>query len=173
MSNTVVFCEIPEIEYKEEEFHFIGYPSIHGSVYLAVPQCCLAISTSAKAKDQCWELISLLFSEEVQKQTIISGYIPVTQKAINTFCDMSMYPNDVMDEVLKCYVGNRKPVDQERIEHFLATISMADTVATYDWGVFNIIYDEINSFYSQNRSPKQIAETLEKRLNLYMQENYQ
>jgi len=47
------------------------------------------------------------------------------------------------------------------------------TAATYDWGVFDIIYDEVNSYYSQNRSSEQISETLEKRLTLYMQENYQ
>ena len=55
----------------------------------------------------------------------------------------------------------------------MRTISKADTVATYDYGIFDIIYDEINSYYTQNRSPEQIADTLDERLTLYMQENYQ
>lgn len=172
MSNTIVFCEIPDSK-SSVGFQYIGYPSIHDSVHLAIPQGCLAISTTAKNKDKCWEMISMLLSENAQKQTILSGYIPVTQTAVDTFCDCSMHPDSVTDEVLKSYIGNRKSVEQEAVNLFLETISMADTLATYDWGVFDIIYDEVNSYYSQNRSSEQISETLEKRLTLYMQENYQ
>ena len=172
MSNTTVFCEIPDSK-STTDFHYIGYPSIHGSVHLAIPQSCLAISTTAKNKEKCWEMISMILSEDAQKQTILSGYIPVTQSAVDTFCDITMHPELVTDEVLKSYIGQGKAVEQETMNHFLETISMADTVATYDWGIFDIIYDEVNSYYSQNRSPEQITETLEKRLTLYMQENYQ
>ena len=115
----------------------------------------------------------MLLSDEAQKQTMISGYIPITQNAVDIFCELSMHPESVTDELLKSYVGQRKAVDQETINQFLKTINKADTLATYDWGIFDIIYDEINSYYSQNRSPEQIADTLEKRLTLYMQENYQ
>lgn len=172
MSNTTVFCEIPENE-SATDFQYIGYPSIHGSVHLAIPQSCLAISTTAKNKEKCWEMISMLLSDDAQKQTILSGYIPVTQNAVDTFCEINMHPDSVKDEALKSYIGQGKVVDQDAINRFLQTISMADTVATYDWGIFDIIYDEVNSFYSQRRSPEQIAETLEKRLTLYIQENYQ
>ncbi len=173
MGTDIEFCEIHNTKENEEAFEYIGYPSIHGSVHLAVPECCLAISTTAKNKDKCWEMLSMLLSDEAQKQTMISGYIPVTQEAVDTFCELSMHPESVTDEVLKSYVGQRKAVDQEAINQFLKTINKADTLATYDWGIFDIIYDEINSYYSQNRSPEQIADTLEKRLTLYMQENYQ
>ncbi|MBO4531580.1 MAG: hypothetical protein J5767_13190 [Paludibacteraceae bacterium] len=173
MGTDIKFCEVYNTKDNEEAFEYIGYPSIHGSVHLAVPQCCLAISTTAKNKDKCWEMLSMLLSDEAQKQTMISGYIPVTQEAVDIFCELSMYPEKVTDDVLKSYVGQRKAVDQEVINQFLKTINKADTLATYDWGIFDIINDEINSYYSQNRSPEQIADTLEKRLTLYMQENYQ
>ena len=84
-----------------------------------------------------------------------------------------MHPDSVSDVVLKDYIRNKKAIDQDTLKNFLETISQVDTVATYDWGIFDIIYNEINSYYSQNRSPEQIADTLEKRLTLYMQENYQ
>lgn len=173
MGTDIVFCEVYNTKENEEAFEYIGYPSIHGSVHLAVPECCLAISTTAKNKDKCWEMLSMLLSDEAQKQTMISGYIPITQNAVDIFCELSMHPESVTDEVLKSYVGQRKAVDQETINQFLKTINKADTLATYDWGIFDIIYDEINSYYSQNRSPEQIADTLDKRLTLYMQENYQ
>lgn len=172
MSNTTVFCEIPD-DKSATYFQYIGYPSIHGSVHLAIPQSCLAISTTAKNKEKCWEMISMLLSDDAQKQTVLSGYIPVTQNAVDTFCEITMHPDSVTDGVWKSYIGQGKAVDQEAVNRFLKTISMADTVATYDWGVFDIIYDEVNSYYSQKRSPEQITETLEKRLTLYIKENYQ
>ena len=173
MGTAMLFCEVNNTQKTDEAFEYIGYPSINGSVHLAVPQCCLAISTTAKNKDKCWEMLSMLLSDEAQKQTMISGYIPVTKDAVDTFCELSMYPENITDDVLKSYVGQRKAVDQEAINQFLKTINKADTLATYDWGIFDIIYDEISSYYSQNRSPEQIADTLEKRLTIYMQENYQ
>lgn len=172
MCNATIWCVIDDSELKDG-FEFVGYPSNHGSVHLAVPQSCLAVSTTAKNKDKCWEMLTMLFSEEAQKQTIISGYIPIDQSAVDKFCEAAMHPEAITDEVLQCYIGNDKPATQEQVDSFKTTIAMADTIQTYDWGIFSIINDEVNSYYSQNRSPEKIADTLEERLTLYMQENYQ
>ena len=172
MCDSIVSCTMAE-DYLKDEFEFIGYPSIHGTVHLAIPQSCLAISTTAKNKDKCWEMLAMLLSEDAQKQAIITGYIPVTQHAIDMFCEASSHPESVTDEVLKSVFGKQEAVSQDKIDAFRKTVSMADTVATYDYGIFDIIYDEVNSYYSQNRTPEQIADTLEERLTLYMQENYQ
>lgn len=173
MCPVTLYCDAPEINPYSEDLQFIGYPSIHGSVNLAMPQCCLAISTTAKNKDICWEVLSMLLSSDAQKQTLTSGYIPVTQNMVDIYCNMLMDPENVTDEVLKYCITNKDPMNQNEIERFLKIISQADTIATYDWGILGIIQDEINSFYSQNRSPEQIADTLDKRLTLYVQENYQ
>lgn len=173
MSNATIVGSIEETKKSDDPFEYVGYPSIHGSVHLANPQCCLAISTTAKHPDACWEVLSMLLSEDVQKQSILAGHIPVTRQAIDSLTEISMHPDQVTDEVLESYAHNRKPVSQETVDVYLQTISKADTVATYDYGIFDIIYDEVNSYYSQNRTPEQIADTLEERLTLYMQENYQ
>ena len=173
MSTTVVFCELSEIRVGDNGFHFIGYPSIRDSIHLAQPECCLAISTSSSHKDKCWEVLNMLLSTEAQKQTLISGYIPVTKDMVNTFCEISMHPNLVTDDVLKSYLGKCAPVKQEIIDAFLEIISSADTIETQDYGIYDIICDEINSYYTQSRSPEQIVTTLDQRLTLYCQENYQ
>lgn len=172
MGTAVMFCDLSDFKSPSDSLRYIGYPSIHGSIHLAIPQCSLAISASAKNKDKCWEMMSMILSEEAQKQTLLSGNIPVTQSALDLFCDISLHPDNVKDADLRSYVGKRKPVSQETINLFLETISTVDTVATYDWGIFDIINDEINSYFSQHRSVEQITETLEKRLTLYMEENY-
>lgn len=173
MTPAIGYCYVSHTKLGEDPFQYIGYPSVRGSVYLAVPQCCLAISTTAKNKDACWKVLASLIQDDAQKQTLLSGNIPVTQYMINEFTDMVLHPERITDEVLITCITCDKDVSQEDVERFLRDVEKVDTVATYDWGIFDIINDEINSYYSQNRSPEQIADTLEKRLTLYMQENYQ
>ena len=104
---------------------------------------------------------------------MMGGRIPVTKNMLDTFCECCLHPDQIQDEVLKKHFEKKKAVSQEAVDRFLKDISSADTVQTFDWGVFDIIYDEVNTYYSQSRSPEQIAESLETRLTLYMQENYQ
>ena len=138
-----------------------------------MPQCCLAISTTAKNMDACWKVLSALLSENAQKQTIVYGCFPVTKDTVNMLCDMALTSDYTKDEVLSGCIICDKDITQSDVDRFLQEISMVDTVATYDWGIFDIISEEINSYYSQNRLPEQIAQTLDQRLTLYMQENYQ
>lgn len=173
LCTTVVLCDLSEIRVEDNRFRFIGYPSISDSVHLAQPECCLAISTTSSHKEKCWEVLSMLLSKEAQKQTMMSGYIPVTKDMLDMFGEMSMHPELVTDEVLKSFIGKRDPVDQKVIDIFLETVSSADTLETQDYGIYDIICDELNSYYSQSRSPEQIAASLDQRLTLYCQENYQ
>ncbi|MBQ5968049.1 MAG: extracellular solute-binding protein [Clostridiales bacterium] len=175
MCSETIWCAISDDERDSsyDEFTFIGYPSISGSVHMAEPTCCLAISTTADDQEACWNVLSMLLSEEAQKQTMMGGRIPVTKNMLDTFCECCLHPDQIQDEVLKKHFEKKKAVSQEAVDRFLKDISSADTVQTFDWGVFDIIYDEVNTYYSQSRSPEQIAESLETRLTLYMQENYQ
>ena len=173
MSNTAIFCDLSEINDVDNRFHFIGYPSVHDSVYLAHPECCCAISSTAKNKAVCWEMLALLLSEDAQKQVLYSGYIPATQYMLDLFCEMSMHPESTKDKDLISYWRNREPVSQVIIDIFLDNALRANTIETQDYGIYDIICDEISSYYSQNRSPEQITKTLDQRLTLYCQENYQ
>lgn len=97
----------------------------------------------------------------------------MTEKALNTLCESILNPKESPIESWREMFGNRGSGNQDILDKFLENIETADTIAVYDWGLFSIITDELNSYYSQNRTPSQIAETLDKRLTLYMQENYQ
>lgn len=51
-------------------------------------------------------------------------------------------------------------------------INSIDSVISYDWGLYNIICDEIDSYYIQGKSEDEIAKTLQSRIDLYVAENY-
>ena len=84
-----------------------------------------------------------------------------------------MTPQSVTDDIIKSYVYDKKPADEKIVDAYIKTVCCADTLAAYDWGIFAIIIDEVESYYTQQRDIMQIAETLDKRLDLYAQENYQ
>ncbi len=81
-------------------------------------------------------------------------------------------PNSVVDEDMRRFVLGKSAVSAETIEEYKRMIDSIDTIRTMDWGVYNIICEEIASYYTQNRSVEQIADTLDARLSLYAQENY-
>ena len=55
---------------------------------------------------------------------------------------------------------------------YLEMIGSVDSRATYDWGLYSIIWEEINSYDLAGKTPEQIAESLQSRLDLYAAENY-
>ena len=58
------------------------------------------------------------------------------------------------------------------ISDYREMVLSINSVISYDWGLYNIICDEINSYYFQNKSPEAIVKTLQSRLDLYVAENY-
>ena len=132
------------------------------------------MSTTSPHPDKCWELISGIFSEEVQKVAACSGAgeIPVNKNVLNEICEAAMDPKSVSDEVVKSFVGNNPAVSQENVDDYLQAISTADALYTENRRLMFIVNDEVNSYYTQNRTTDQIAKTLYDRLELYAQENY-
>lgn len=158
----------------QERITFIGNPGIDGSVHVAMPSCRLAMSATTVHPDKCWELMSGIFSEEVQKIAACSGVgeVPVNKNVLNEICEAAMDPKSVSDEVLKSFVGNNPPVAQENVDDYLQAIATADALYIENRSLMFMVSDEVNSYYTQNRSTDQIAKTLYDRLELYAQENY-
>ncbi len=161
----------------EERVHgrlvYMGYPSIKGSVHLILPQGLVGISVSTKYADKCWEFIRELILPEVQKKVLLSGRIPVSNEVVEFMYQSVLDPKNVKDKDMTTFVDGHDAVSEDVVEDFRAVVDSIDTVRTIDWGAYNIICEEIASYYTENRSVEQIAETLDTRLSLYVQENYQ
>lgn len=147
-----------QVDGSECSLDFVGYPSLSGAVHLINPNDLVAISASGKHPDICWSIIREMFTEEAQEQVAISGTIPVHDKVLQNQCEEA---------------ANQKETNPHIVDDFLRMAYSADTIVTYDWGVTDIIRDEVSSYYTQNRSIDQITNTLIERLNLYYEENYQ
>lgn len=166
-----------EREYNER-ICFVGSPSFAGSVHLAMPSCCLALSTTANNPEVCWQLMSGLFSSDVQKMVVAIGEVPVNHEVLDMVCNAFLYPETVSDETIESLVAQGKvlgqtTLTQEIVDDYLEAVYSADTISFQDRRLYLIIREEVNSYYTQNRSTSQIAETLMQRLDLYANENYQ
>ena len=167
-----VFSWDRETKKAENGLIYVGYPSINGSVHLLVPSGLVGISSSTENEDKCWEFIRKLILPDIQKKVVQSGNIPVRNGVLEMMYQSAMDPNSVVDEDMRRFVLGKSAVSAETIEEYKRMIDSIDTIRTMDWGVYNIICEEIASYYTQNRSVEQIADTLDARLSLYAQENY-
>ncbi len=153
-------------------YAYMGFPSLTGSVHVLNSESLVAISTSSKHPEVCWQLIRQMFSDEVQKMVVAGGRIPVKEKWVEEMCACAMDPaRRTIPEWTGLYSDDYEATPEE-VEDFRRAIRSVDAICAYDWRLFNIIVDEMQSFYSQNRSVEQIAASLYERLNVYYDENY-
>lgn len=137
-------------------FVFVGYPSITGSVHIANPDGLLSMSSGTDNPDEAWEFMQLIFDEDIQNILLENGDIPVLENVLDTYLA-------ALDE-------EENP--QWIVDDYLSMLSSVDTLATYDWGLYNIIWEEINSYDLMGKTPDEISVSLESRLDLYAAENY-
>ncbi len=163
-----------------ESLVYVGYPSAETTLRIAEPKGLVAVSTSSKNPEICWEFIKYMFSEEVQKTVALNQSIPVRQSVLDMTTKAFLHPEEITDPAMNSLVTGfyrtkstgLKPAEQWMVDDYIEVINSVDRIYIHDWGIFSIIRDEINSYYAQGRQPEQIADTLYKRIQLYIEENY-
>ena len=171
LSSLPVFARL-EASYGKSNV-FIGYPSLRGSAHLLNPEDLVAISNTTRHADICWEIIRQMFSRETQELLAAYGSIPVNDDVLHELCLCAADHDSISEGPIRNAMKNQDPIEEWIIDDYLQAICSVDTIITYDWGVADIIRDEVESYYSQNRSINQITDTLISRLNLYYEEIYE
>jgi len=177
------FAEMCLYDYNGERISFYGNPSVFGSVHMAQPKGIVAISSSTDKDEECIKLISYMLDEEVQTYSAIKGGIPVNQKVLDMTCEYAADPGKVPDgSVYKSYfdtqvdafrrwVGNDR-IPASVIEDYKNAIAQVDAIRTFDWGVFNILLEEMSDHELKDRTVADTAKAISSRLEVYLNENY-
>ena len=155
-------------------FVYLGFPSVYGAAHVADPDGLVAISSDTEYQEACWQFIKYMLSDEVQKIEIGYGQNPVVIDVMDEFCQYAENPDLVpeSDIVWRSITANREPIQDWIISDYRDMVNSIDSVISYDWGVYVVICDEINSYYLQGKSVDAIAESLQSRLDIYVSENY-
>ncbi len=169
---------IYELSYYEsrlnDSFVYLGFPSVYGSAHAADPDGLVAISSDTPYQDACWQFIKYMLSDEVQQIEIGQGQNPVISSVLDDYCQYATNPASVpVDEIIwNSIVNGREAVPEWIVSDYRSMVYSIDSVISYDWGVYNIICDEINSYDLQGKTIEAIAESLQSRLDIYVSENY-
>ncbi len=167
--------DLAEIESDlNDSFVYLGFPSIYGSAHAAHAEGLVAISSSTKYTDACWQFIKCMLTDEVQEIELGLRNNPVMQKTLDDYCRYAAAPETVPDNeiIWSSIVAENKPVQEWIINDYRSMVNSIDTVISYDWGLYSIITNEVNSYYLQGKNIDAISETLQSRIDLYVSENY-
>lgn len=167
--------DIADIEYTlNDRFIYLGFPSVYGASHVAHPDGLVAISSDTDYPEVCWDIIKYMFSEDVQKIEITQNYNPVIVSVYEDYCFYAENPDAVPenDHLWNSITVGRSPVPSWIIEDYQSMVNSIDSVTSYDWGLYNLICDEVNTYDTQGKTPKEIAESLQSRIDLYVAENY-
>lgn len=157
-----------------DSFVYLGFPSVYGASHGVQPDGLVAISADTKNPDVCWQFIKHMLSDDVQEIELGEHNNPVINKVFEDYCRYAAAPESVPESeiVWQSIVNGRKAVPGWIISDYRSMVNSVNYVISYDWGLYNIICNEINSYYLQGKSTEDIAKTLQSRLDLYVSENY-
>lgn len=161
-------------EVGDDSLRYIGFPFVDDSSHVINPVGCVAISSSANDYDACWQFISNLMNPTIQRIMVANGTIPVNKEILNEYLTCASSHELIVDEIEQYYsvLLLYDEVPNQYVVSFREMVDSIDTVAIVDWGLFNLISEEINSYYIEGRDVDSIAVSLYSRYQLYMDENY-
>ena len=177
------FASMCKDDFDSEKVRFYGDPSVFGSVHMAQPTGITAISSSTDKDEECMKLIAYMLDDKVQECAVINGSIPVNDKILDRICEYAADPDKIPDDsAYKSFSESRKTLSTDStgrvavpanvIEDYRNAIEQVDAIRTFDWGVFNILYEEIASYEYQDKSVDDVAKAINSRLEVYLNENY-
>lgn len=162
-----------------EAVTFIGVPSETGNGSNIQLNCSLAITSKAKNPDGAWEFIKTLLSDEAQAN--VSGY-PVKLSAFNALAEKSKErPYWVDENGNKEYYDDTywiaeqsiviEPNTDEDNERMINFIKSVKTVYSYDTDLFKIVDEEVQAYFSGQKTVDEVVDIIQNRVSTYISES--
>ncbi len=164
-----------------EDITCIGFPSGDGGVSFLTPDVALGISTKSEHKDGAWEFVKSFLADDFQTE-YLNWAMPVSRVALEERFEQDMSPEyefvdgeRVESPKLVFGVGGVDievyAATQEDIDAVLELLEGADTVSNYDSDIFRIIYEESMPYFEGQKSVDEVAEVIQSRVEVYVNEN--
>ena len=166
--------------YFGEPVTYIGFPTESGEgSYVAASQS-YALSAKSKNLDCAWDFIRYYLTDEYQSGiewglSIQKKYFKeLAQKATERPYYLDENGNKVeYDESF--YMNGESitlnPMTQEQVDELISVVESIHTPYYYNTDVINIINEEIPAFYSGQKSAQEVAQIIQSRAQIIVQEN--
>lgn len=164
-----------------EDITFMGFPNDMGvNCSVIYPECRLAISSKSSFKDGAWDFVKSFLTEEYQDK--LGEYnFPIRQSSFEKMAEASMQKEFYMDGDEKVeydttyYVDDTEiiiePLTAEEVQVVKDFISSISLVYNVNESVNSIIQEEASAFYSGQKTAQEVADIIQSRVSIYVNEN--
>ena len=165
--------------YFDEDIAYIGFPSDNGTgAYLSCGDT-YALSAKSKNLDVAWDFMRYYLTDEYQK-TVYS--FPVNKKLFlekskealerpywtDENGEKQYYDNTMNINGEEIVIG---PLTQQQLDQVVNYIQTINNTYYYNEFISNIINEEIEAFFSGQKSAKDVADIIQRRAQIYIDEN--
>lgn len=164
------------------DMSFIGFPTESGSGSYVSATECYAISNKSRNKEGAWEFLRYYLTDEYQADSQSRWGMPVSKKYFDEMAKEGTQRRYWLDENGEkveeddyFYMNGESikldPLTQEQADKVVNFILSVDKCYYYNESIMNIINEEMDAFYTGQKSAKEVAKTIQNRAQLYVDEN--
>ena len=146
-----------------------------------------AVNVSSVHKEGVWEFISFLLGEEAQLAMVDNGKVPVNRTAFEKALEKSL--GEVADGKtvdVGAYIMrdgqikkdqnwqtySEEDITEEWVEEYRRAMEEVRTIPPRTESILEIICQEAEDYFADRKSAEQVAEIVENRVQLYLDENF-
>ena len=157
-----------------EDFSFVGFPNIDGKDSSAVYPTVFAVSSKSEHLDSVYSVLRDLFNPDEKmnsyefssnKAVFEAGLQEAAKEVDENSDDAYFYSWWTNDKVKK------QPLSQEEIQKFEDYVLSVNLRTFRNDYIENIVNEESAAFYAGQKTAEQVAEIIQNRVNVYINEN--
>ncbi|MGN0598261.1 MAG: ABC transporter substrate-binding protein [Oscillospiraceae bacterium] len=165
--------------YFGEPVTMIGIPSDNGNGSMFQINTSLAIMAKAKNPDGAWEFIKTLLTDEVQENI---GALPIKLSALDKLAEKAKerpyWENEKGEKEYyddQVWVGEQQfvitPNTDEDNQRMMDFIKSVNSVYEYDRDLLKIIEEEVQAYFSGQKSVDEVTDIIQNRASTYISES--
>ncbi len=163
-----------------EDVTYVGFPSDHGTGAIIAVNNSYVLSAKSKKLDAAWDFIRYYLTDEYQNK--MNWGIPVSKDA---------FQEKSKDATCKSYWVNEKgekeeyddyfdingesiilePLNQQQLEELVTCIESVNKRSYYSQELQKIITEEVEAFFTGQKSAADVAKIIQSRAQIYVNEN--
>ena len=154
-----------DMEARSKEMIPVGFPAENGMVQKVwIDTVCM--NANSENKEGVWEFMQYLLSSQSQ-QTLAKLDFPVSKSEFENLCKRELANPSVVTIV------DYEPiyVSEEQIETISKLLEEAQLPVQRNEEVLDIILEEVEDYFLEDKTVEQISEIIENRVSMYMAEN--
>lgn len=154
--------------------HTVGYPGQSEGIGYWLPSYVIAVNKNTKHKEEISAFLQFLLEGDCQ---VLSNYMPVREDVIreNVFYDEwsvppAWYYRAQMEKGMRGGTAISNPNGDSYLEEIIQYLNNLGVYETAPESIRNIITNETEDFFSGARDAKQVADAIDNRVQLYLDE---